>query len=202
MQILKYVGWIIGLGIVLALSGISGCISPRTAEADSCCFVVKNSNGRARCVMDGSTHAQALKVGDKLHAGDLVQTAYESHSLVISMRKSVMVRYAPGSSARITQVLRGTYRMGDSAKFELILGQIFVQAKGSATCEIGFTNGTARICDGVMGVDDQGCVKVGRGSAYVTLAGESQPTVVPEGYIFSSRIGQMRRLTDFLGLAN
>ncbi|MCW5554942.1 MAG: hypothetical protein KIS67_22610 [Verrucomicrobiae bacterium] len=196
MQMLSNIRLTLGLGATLALLGIAGCSVPKAP--DSLCFVVRELQGRARCFPEGSTNAQALKVGDKLHAGQLVQTSADGRNLDIALRRSILMRFAPDSAIRIIQASSGSGRVGDSAKVELLAGRTHVKVGRSAACEIGFPNGVVRICDGMMGLDDRGCVKVWQGSASVMLAGQSQPTVVPQGYVFYSASGEIHSLAELL----
>ncbi|NOS71126.1 MAG: hypothetical protein HOP33_14495 [Verrucomicrobia bacterium] len=114
------------------------------------------------------------------------------------MSRSITVRCHPDTLTSITKVTRGSDGGGDRAELELRAGRIYVRAEHSTTCEVSFTNGVVRICDGLVGVYDWGRVDALRGSAFVTLSGQSQPTKVPQGYSFDPASGKIYSLSFFL----
>jgi hypothetical protein len=189
MKIPTRIGWLLGLGTMVLVVATSGCSIPISADTRSQQFTVAHLKGRARCFEAGSTNARSLKPGDKLQEGWLIQTPADDGYLDISMRKSLFVRFYPETSVLIARVTRRPE--GTCAELQLRAGRIAIRAEPPASSETTFAKGVVCISDGLASVDESGRVAVRMGSALVTLAGQSEPTKVPERHIFDPLDGRI-----------
>jgi len=187
------------LSVALSLATFVGCSTPTTGEQNrSFSFAVNQLKGRARCSSGDRTAWHALRAGDKLRAGWWVQTPADLGCYMdLSLRRSITVRVHPDSLVRIRDVTRGSDGVGDRAELELRIGKICVGAKHTAICGVAFTNGIVRICDGLVCVSERGQVDALKGSAFVLVTGQSEPTKVPQGYRFDPSSGKIYDLTFF-----
>lgn len=217
-QTRKLVNWLVACAVVFAMATSATAQSNKERTGK-----VARIKGSAR-YSTGNNIWQPLKVGTVLRAPAVVQTAKDSYVDIVFNESDSVPRSTPRTSLsnrpvaeqdivrvsadsvlaidKLTAVETGADKVTET-QLDLRSGRILGSVKkmsAASRFEVKIPNGVAGVRGTLFGIDALGIVYVGEGSVVVGYmkGTETLTQVVPQGYQFDTRTGELTRMSEMM----